>query len=350
LIDFFGHRHAGLLLCEHPQITGKPAMTDPSAERRPTTGSSELDNALRSGPFDVALQLAIERSELTLDRLEYRLRARGHEIGRSTLSYWQKGRRRPERPASLAALTTLEEILNVPPGALSSLLGPRKPRGRWIGYRGTVLDWSELMAGPAEAVRMVQIETRRSAERLSEVMLSERVTVSRDRRFATEAFQYLSRARQNNADRHLVLSVFDPGVDVSKIHTYGLQGCRTGRTRMVVEDRVFAHEMLFDRVLSEGASHVHEFALDLTDAYETDFTHEPAVEWGHAFRRTVALYLLTINFDPAALPVRCFHTRATRLSSPEQFVEDVLITPDGRMHLALQDVDPGVHFVRWEWE
>ncbi|HEU5109975.1 MAG TPA: hypothetical protein VFT95_15645, partial [Micromonosporaceae bacterium] len=48
----------------------------------------------------------------------------------TALSYWQSGRRRPERAESLAALGHLESVLGVAPGSLMALLGPPRPRGR----------------------------------------------------------------------------------------------------------------------------------------------------------------------------------------------------------------------------
>ncbi|MEV4144685.1 transcriptional regulator [Amycolatopsis sp. NPDC049691] len=89
---------------------------------------AELGHLLAAGPFDVALRAAIRARGLGLDRIRYRLRGRGTTVSLATLSHWQSGRCRPERPESLEALRNLEDILNVPDGSLSRLLGP--PRGR----------------------------------------------------------------------------------------------------------------------------------------------------------------------------------------------------------------------------
>ena len=89
---------------------------------------AELGHLLAAGPFDVALRAAIRARGLGLDRIRYRLRGRGTTVSLATLSHWQSGRCRPERPESLEALRNLEDILNVPDGSLSKLLGP--PRGR----------------------------------------------------------------------------------------------------------------------------------------------------------------------------------------------------------------------------
>jgi hypothetical protein len=63
-----------------------------------------------------------------LQRLRCKLAERGVAISSATLSYWQQGRSRPERPESLRALRELEVILNLPRNALFDLLEP--PRAR----------------------------------------------------------------------------------------------------------------------------------------------------------------------------------------------------------------------------
>ena len=92
---------------------------------------AELSRLLAAGPFDVALRAAIRARGLGLDRIRYRLRGRGTTVSLATLSHWQSGRCRPERPESLEALRNLEDILNVPDGSLSRLLGPPRSRARF---------------------------------------------------------------------------------------------------------------------------------------------------------------------------------------------------------------------------
>jgi hypothetical protein len=92
---------------------------------------AELGRLLAEGPFGVALRAAIRARGLGLDRIRYRLRGRGTAVSLATLSHWQSGRCRPERPESLQALRNLEDILNVPDGSLSRLLGPPRARTRF---------------------------------------------------------------------------------------------------------------------------------------------------------------------------------------------------------------------------
>ena len=95
---------------------------------RGEAAARELERLLETGPFAEALRLAIRARGLGLDRIRYRLRAKGSSISLATLSHWQSGRCRPERTESLLVLKNLEEVLGVPAGSLARLLG--RPRGR----------------------------------------------------------------------------------------------------------------------------------------------------------------------------------------------------------------------------
>jgi hypothetical protein len=99
----------------------------------------DVTSLLRTGPFDEALRAAIMARGLSLERLHVRLAERGVRISLASLSNWQRGRSRPERSASLAAVRELEAILGLPPHSLVTLLGPRRPRGRWLGHDSVAL-------------------------------------------------------------------------------------------------------------------------------------------------------------------------------------------------------------------
>src|SRR5215218_4557603 len=99
-----------------------------------------------STTFDAMLRLAIANRGLSLSRLHARLRDRGLDVSLASLSNWQRGKCRPEPAKSLAAVTALEEILHVPAGHLVALLGPRRPRGRWVRRPPGVMSPDEMGA------------------------------------------------------------------------------------------------------------------------------------------------------------------------------------------------------------
>lgn len=88
----------------------------------------EVALLLKTGPFAVALRAAIRARGLGLERIRYRLRARGVSISLATLSHWQSGRCRPERRESLLALEHIERVLEIPPDSLVQLLDPPRRR------------------------------------------------------------------------------------------------------------------------------------------------------------------------------------------------------------------------------
>ena len=79
--------------------------------------------------FARAFREATDQRGLSLERITFHLRRRGHDLSAATLSYWRTGRSVPQRSASIAALGALEEILGVDRGSLAALVPPRPARG-----------------------------------------------------------------------------------------------------------------------------------------------------------------------------------------------------------------------------
>ncbi|MEP6853751.1 MAG: hypothetical protein ABJA87_14025 [bacterium] len=317
----------------------------------------DLQEALRLGPFHRALKAAIATSGLTLERLEVRLAERSIPVGRSTLSYWQQGTRRPERPRSLAALAALEELLGLPPTALSSLLGPRKPRGRWTGYRGQGLEWSEMW-GPGEDIRrLISIDSRRNNDKLLTVSLTETFAIGADRRMQWLEINNVTRARENGADRLMIVLRTEEDHDSRRVGLIETTNCRLGRQRALNTAKFAAFELLFDRALPLDATHMFSYRVDFASGFLTpDEMADRGVgivastDGRRGFRRPVHSYVLAAQFDPTQLPVRCYHVRSNRVGTAEQVVGELTINAFGSTHVALQDVQPGVHGLRWEWD
>ena len=328
---------------------------DPSLEA--DTLPAILVDALDSGPFSHALQLAISHSGLALSRLEYHLEQRGFHVGRSTLSYWQQGRRRPERPESLEALTALEGILGLPGGSLRSLLGPRKPRGRWISHQTGTVGWADMW-GPSEDIKKLVItDSRKNAEKLRDISILERVVIGPDQRMKQLHIQTVTQAFEVGADRSVLVYNADPDMDVSLMKLTDLQNCRIGRTRILLDANFAAYELLFDHALVEKETYLYSYAIDLGEAdlpaAELDrrgVTRIVATEGQRGFRRPVHFYLLEVRFDAAALPVRCFYFRAARVGDPHRELGELTLNAHHAAHVALQNVQPGVHGLFWEWE
>ncbi len=333
-------------------------MTTDDGGRRPVALDPVVEEALRLGPFERALRVAIATSELSLERIEVHLRDRGFPIGRSTLSYWQKGLRRPERPESMNALRALEDLLGINQGGLSALLGPRKPRGRWIGYRGAGLEWSEMW-GPGEEIRKVLAQDlRRNNDKLLDISLSESLVIGADRRMQSVEINQVSQARENGADRAMILTGVDRDHEITRVSLSNTANCRVGRQRAVGGGtNVAAFELLFDRALPEAGTHMFRYRIDFAPGFlsaremaERNVDLVPSTEGGRAFRRQAHTYLLSAQFDLGMLPIRCYHVRANHVGGHEQVISELTVNAFGAAHIVLQNVQPGMHSIRWEWE
>lgn len=93
--------------------------------------------------FPGAFRDAINARRMSLARLHEQLRARGNSVSMATLSYWRSGARRPEGVQSMAALTDIENLLDLEPGSLTALLGATNRTGP-LGPNQFPLDELEL--------------------------------------------------------------------------------------------------------------------------------------------------------------------------------------------------------------
>ncbi|MEU0885442.1 hypothetical protein ABZ345_43230 [Lentzea sp. NPDC005914] len=280
----------------------------------------ELADLLVTGPFADALRVAIQVRGLSLERLQHRLRVRGAPISVTALSYWQSGRRRPERPESLMALAHLEDVLGLPETSLSRLLGPPRPRGRsrrrelssrapWDGS-GLVLtaQHDRVDVAPCGGVRGVR---------------------SRQVMQATSA----------GVDRW-ILCHETGSAEVLPALT-AVRSCRVGRVARERTNGVLVAELLFDDPISPGDSVAIE--------YELIYPH-PTVEHTH-FRRfgeRVHDYVLEIKFPAGSPPASC-EQFASGPAGTEMFggARPAPVDTWGYAHAAALDFGPGLYGMRW---
>lgn len=318
----------------HRQVSGE----------RTRTVSPELSKLLRTGPFEVALRAAIRASRLSLERIQQRLHSRGAPVSVTALSYWQSGRRRPERPDSLLAVRQLEEVLGVPDGALSALLGPPRPRGRTRGDTGTP-PLSSLWSDSAPAAHLLtQIDTSPDSNL---TRLSQHDTVYVDGR----GTQLKARARQlvqaerNGVDRWV--TVFDnAGTDVAPPAIRAVRSCRLGQVLTDHARGVVVAELLFDHSLQRGETVLMEYEVEHPPeglrGTEQDHTYS------RRFRLPVREYLIDLRFDPTSPPAYCesyvAHPDGREIGSPRTLPVD----SHGRTHAVVLDFGLGAFCVRWE--
>lgn len=300
------------------------------------TGSPDIAAALRTGPFADALRTAIAARGLSLDSLQRHLAERGVRVGTATLSCWQNGRRRPERPASLRAVAELEHILGLPSGSLVVLLGPPRPRGHGVGlpagsrqYRHILPSWAALTDLLASLGTVADTKLHIAAQH--EQVWIDAAGCSPRR----ESFQILQ-AHQDGVDRYVAIVDADPGADIGRLEVEALENCRLGRVRRDGEAGLLVAELLFDLTLRPGQTHLIRYAV-------TDRAAVECRDFHRGFRFPAGQYALQVRFDAGKLPVACFAYRG-------EVERELPMTGHHAVHINMGPVPPGIVGIRWDWQ
>ncbi len=315
--------------------------TDETA-RSDTALHAALRAALRDGPFDTALDTALRASGLSMERVQRRLADRGVEVSITALSYWRRGRSRPERPQSRRAVRLLEELLGLPTDSLVSLLGPQRPRGRWAGRTDTSLAPTRLWQGYQSLSGLLD-DMGSMDDGLSRIAVHERYEIDAVGAEARWTACLVLRAERENVDRCVVITRGDePGRALPEL--VDVRNARLGRIRADPDVPITVSELLLDRVLSKGETAVVEY----TCVYPT--SGRATEECGRGFRTAASLYTLEVSFHPSRVPVRCYRCAGTSATGSLPVLGAVWVSPAGGAHMVVQDAAPGFHSLRWEWD
>lgn len=302
----------------------------------------ELDTALRGGPFHVALRAAIAARGLPLQRVQHHLSRHGVKVGVTSLSYWQQGARRPQRPESLRAVRALEEILHLPDESLIRLLAEtgegaaaRRPAAR--SYRSLI--------EATDVLDRLRSELGWSLDGgLHTLGHHERIRIGARRELARLESHHIVRAHRDGVDRFVAVHHGDPGCAPEHMRVHALENCRTGRVRVDQETGVLVAELLFGTRLRPGETYLFRYAVE-------DGTAGASREYVRGFAFPGGQYALQVCFDANALPERCHRFAQHSPAAPRAGRQDLpLSEPHRSVHLVEPRVRPGLMGIGWDWE
>ncbi|MEO3977121.1 hypothetical protein [Streptomyces sp. CAU 1734] len=304
---------------------------------------ADLAQMLHTGPFHLALRAALAVRGLPLQRVQHRLAHRGVKVGVTSLSYWQQGARRPQRPESLRAVRALEDVLELPANSLLRLLGigegarvdVERPAAR--SYRSVV-----EVSGAVERL-LAEMEAPADGG-LHTVGHHERVRIGAGRELLGRDSRHVVRAHRDGVDRYLAIHHGETGCDPARVRVSALENCRTGRVRWHRETGVVAAELLFDARLRAGDTHVFGYGFE-------DGTGGASTEYIRGFTYAGGQYVLQVRFDDGALPVRCRRFAQATTGAPRGARTDLTLSGRHRtVHLVEQGVRPGILGIDWDWD
>ncbi|CRK62075.1 hypothetical protein [Alloactinosynnema sp. L-07] len=299
-----------------------------------------LAEALASGPFSLALRLALKSSGLSLDRIQVRLRERDAAVSKTALSNWQSGRTQPERADSLRALAVLEDIVGVPDGALSALLGPPRPRGRWLAQAPGDMRADQAWARPDGLARALQRmgASIDSVSKMAKVAIHIVGVVDHDQRLRSLTHHLTLRAECDGVDRHTIAHRSDLPRSVDVTDTVG---CRLGRKRTDMETGFTTCELLLDRPLRAGE------LMSVAYTIRTD-----AKEPYHSQRvgRATRVLAVQVRFTAGTLPVRVYRTYLPSIGDPNGEQVEVPLGASYTAQVTTADPIPGIYRLCWDWD
>lgn len=300
----------------------------------------QLAVALREGPFSRALGLAIELSGLSLQRLQVRLAEVGVHLSTTTLSYWRTGRSRPERPDSLRGVQVLERVLDLPPTGLTTLLGPRRPRGRWVRPMPGVFRVEQLLPMSSVAARLASQLEMPQAPELDRLSVVDELWVGPDRTVRRMQVRQVLRATADRVTRSFLMHYGEHSVHAPAV--IATRHCRVGRVRTDEQSRFLGVELILDRVLAQGDTTILEYELDPAHCADAHFER--------SFRSGGHQHIVQVYFDPAAVPTRCMSYRRAGPEAAYDESRDAWINNELTAHVARVDLEPGLYGMRWEWD
>ncbi|WP_157528527.1 helix-turn-helix domain-containing protein [Nocardia sp. NRRL S-836] len=297
------------------------------------------ESVLGQERFADALRTAIGRRALTLDRLRVRLAERGVNISLATLSYWQQGRSRPERPKSLRALRELEAILDLPQGTLFEFLEPPRPRGRCQSRQAVSI--RALYGDDSPFLAVAGAETGDPNPFVSVLDTNETCHVGACRTMRRLSTTQVLRCVADRADRFTVVHGADEG-DAMPCDLH-VRGGEVTELRSDPASGYTAAVITLARPLARGETAVleHEWVLGENDG--PSISHERRV-------RYTETYLLRVSFDPVAPPRRCYEYRRVKVDAPQLDRRRLHVNTTPEAHLYLPKCAPGIHGICWEWD
>ncbi|SES42240.1 hypothetical protein SAMN04488000_12949 [Lentzea albida] len=300
-----------------------------------------------AGPYGVpvvdfaeALTKAVDNSGLSLERIQHHLAARGMQVSISTLSYWRRGRSRPERPESLKVVAALEELLELGEGFLTDRLGDKRPRGRWVDQSLSLEDmWDSRATDLGEVMSRID---RLQPTATTYLSVQDRQVIGPDRREVSNHCTGVIQALEDGVDRFLAIQLAD-ATDLGVPSIEAGPPCRLGRVRSEDSTGFLVAEILFDRMLRAGETALVDYTVRMRPGADSEVCDR-------RFLRPVNDYTLQIGFHPDAVPARCFQFARPSLHEPETALNDLWIGTTASTHIHVRNSKPGIYGVRWEWE
>ncbi|MDR2996758.1 MAG: hypothetical protein LBU78_01425 [Microbacterium sp.] len=288
------------------------------------------DDEATDETFAERMTRAIDERGVSLSTLWRRLHDNGDPVARSTLAQWRTGARRPEGPASLAAVAGLEVLLGLPHGELLGRIGPSLRTGPLPSFQLTGRDIAERDA-VLESFRALDFRARIPMRRMSLQMTGDIDAVGDLR---TARVQLLVTAQSGTIDRFPWFQITPHSCDEPLEFTADA-GCSLGPSFRHPNGRVSAVTVILDHPVEARDTALIELTTRFPEGSGIrELRLLAAIEASEA--------LLWARFHPDAVPTKVEEferDQAHELSVPRD--------PRRSVHTARKRFGPGYVGFRW---
>lgn len=283
--------------------------------------------------FSRTLHDAIVRSGLSLKQIQAELGRLDIGVGRSTLSVWQNGRRRPTGDESMRVLEALETIVDAAPGELVAAAQAADPA---TGFPR----WAE----PADVEPIGDLLAKIGCRGVPQ-HFDTRVTLSSAQIGPTGAVSrldtHLVERAVRSTDRFAFIYGGEAGGDPGRV-TVGVAGSlRLGRVAKDVELNLTACEIILPRPTRAGEHLTIRYWIE-------DRNTIPSTEFAKPILAAATFSGLEVTFHPDRLPVHVEEYERTD-SPPRDTVRPVTLAHGSRVDLVRERAPKGIIGVRWRY-
>jgi hypothetical protein len=294
------------------------------------------DGDATPGPFAEAFDAALRASPHNVEELRARLVRRGHRVASSTLGYWRRGHRRPERTNSLEIVAEIEAILGLAPGTLLDTIGATRRPGPPVAR----VDVGALPAmAPAIKEALAAVGMAEPLPGHIEESVDVVADIGADQQWQRMTTRARLRAKADDVGRTTAYCVADPQMSAVQVAVSG--GARLGRRVCWPEHGLLVAELILDRALSIGETAIVEYSF----GFEPSVT--PDCEFGSYATNRLAEISVWARFADGAAPRQGWRFQQA-VGEPEDLTP-VDLDGAGSLHHALNGFGPGLMGVRWEW-
>lgn len=199
---------------------------------------------------------------------------------------------------------------------------------------------------PDELVEVLE----RQATSLRDVTESYLAAVDADRLTVyTETTRTVVATGTEPVDRMIQAEGWDAtDIDVTAMTAHPMWNCRLGRVQ-VPEPGIIVTELMFNRPLEPGRPYRYSYRQQVRPAYRDREQAQPESETVLLIRGSCPVVTVEVDFSASPHPATVWQVYRRSVADPPERLAPVMLSPFGIAQVVVENAQPGVHGLTWQW-